>query len=314
MNLSDIFPNVRLEDAPQIIPIESHTGYVGAQFVKRLADELKGEYRSKVNIGLTDRFSEYDRGGPIGFDGEKVHPLIREFYEHTSQFRMHVKPKWHPLVLPLYWFFRVFFAERVGQFILPLTERETAAGFESYIDTIDVDHDKVPEFRAWIRKYPNTDKAVYVGVYGMVRLDIPYVHVTFALPEANVTAILVPYNVGEGDFLLTSARGTSMYGGEYYSTIVDDDENPTTPERISCHRIPGHKEQFHVYVKNGELFCTHRFDLFGFTFLTLYYELEKLPVAPQRDVKQLMNAASNAGLRKPEWERATPAVHPQPES
>jgi len=193
---------------------------------------------------------------------------------------------------------------------LPLNAEETKAGFESYIDTIDIDHDKIPEFRAWIRKYPNTDKAVYVGVYSTVKLDIPYVHVTFALPESNVTAILVPYNIGGDEFLLSSAGGTSKYGGEYFSTISDDDGEPGTPERIRCHHIPGHKEEFHLFVKGGEVFCTHRFSLFGFTFLTLHYELEKLETAPARDVKELMHKATNVRKRRRSPPQPPPANAP----
>jgi hypothetical protein len=291
MNLSDIFPNVRVDDAPQIIPIESHDGYVGAEFIARLAKQLKGDYKKKADIGLTDDFAAFRRHGPDGFDPTQVHELIREFYEHTTRFKMSVTPRWNPLLRPAFRVFRKLFSERVGQFILPIDHREAGKALESHIDTIDVNHDNNPDIRAWIRTYPNSDKAVYVAVYTTLKLDIPYIHVTFPLPEANVTAILVPHNTGKGDLLLTSARGNSRFGGEYYSRIVDDDGDPGTPERVRCHSIPGHKEELHVFVKDGGLFCTHRFYLFGFNFLTLQYEMERGPVAREWDLNELMNKA-----------------------
>jgi hypothetical protein len=305
MNISDIFKKtIRVEDAPQIVPIESHDGFVGAEFIERLAERLKGDYTRKADIGLTDDFDEYRRPEPNGFDPSSVHPRIREFYEHTTRFKMNVTPRWNPLILPAFWVFKNFYAKNVGQFNLPIDDVEAGRGFESHIDTIDVDHDKKADVRAWIRTYPNSDDVVYVGIYSTLKLDMPYISVGFALPEANVTAVLVPHNVDGDGFLLTSARGDSNFGGEYFTLIDDDDGNRSTRERVRCTRITFHKEEIHVFVQDGKLLCRHRFYLFGLKFLTLNYDLEKKEYAPPKaNLKELVKKAPSVTRRKPRWNR-----------
>src|SRR5215813_7234139 len=123
MKIAQLFAaKIRSEDTPYIVSVESATGQVGPHFIEHLATELKGEYqRDPDNIGLMDDFSVL-KGQWC--DPGRVHPLIREFYEHTSRFVIVVRPKWHWLFLPLFWLFRKVFAELVGQFNLPIDDAE----------------------------------------------------------------------------------------------------------------------------------------------------------------------------------------------
>ncbi|MFP5245841.1 MAG: hypothetical protein ACLGH0_04030 [Thermoanaerobaculia bacterium] len=263
------------EDVPYIVPVETATGYVGPKFIERLAAELKGEYeRDPENIGLMD---DFDVLKGRWCDPAKVHPLIHEFYEHTSRFTVAVRPRWNWFFLPLFWLFRRIFAELVGQFNLPVDDAEAGQGLESHIDCIDMNQDKVVDLRGWVRTYVGTDTTVYVGVYTTVSLsDGPYVSVGFPLPEANLTATLVPMNRGKHDFLLKSRKWGSRWAGDYIACI----DQHATPKRISAYRLRSLREEIEVYVRNDQLFTDHRFYFLGCKFLTLLYRLTRKESRP----------------------------------
>ena len=48
-----------------------------------------------------------------------MHPLIREFYEHTSRFRLSIIPEWRQWMKPGYVIFKRLVAEPLGQAAIP---------------------------------------------------------------------------------------------------------------------------------------------------------------------------------------------------
>ena len=76
--------------------------------------------------------------GPT-FDPGRVHPLIREFYEHTSRFKLSIVPEWRRWMKPGYELFKRVVAEPLGQAAIPSNIEEAQRGMVSTIDTIAVD-------------------------------------------------------------------------------------------------------------------------------------------------------------------------------
>ena len=295
MKIAQLFAaKIRSEDVPYIVPVESATGQVGPHFIEYLAAELKGEYqRDPDNIGLMGDFSVL-KGRWC--DPERVHPLIHEFYEHTSRLVVAVRPKWNQLFLPLFWLCRKVFAELVDQFNLPIDDAEADRGIESHIDCIDINRDKIQDIRGWVRTYAGTDTTVYVGVYTTVVLsDGPYVSVGFPLPDANLTATLVPMNRRQHDFLLKSRKWGSKWAGDYIAFV---DESPQ--RRVSAFRMRGLREEIEVYVRRGELLTDHRFYFLGCKFLTLFYTLTRksTPTTPH-DISALAVRAAAIQAARP---------------
>jgi hypothetical protein len=260
------------EQVPFAVPVEAWHGHVGPRFIRDLAERLHGDYeRDPAGIGLMDDFGRL--AGP-GLDPERVAEAIQGFYEHTSRFSLAVRPEWKRLFLPAFWLFRTYFARHVGQFNLPMDERDEKAGIESHIDAVDIDHDKIVDLRGWIRTYAGTEKVIYVGIYTVLRLDgAGYVSVGFPLPNSNLTATLIPTNVGEHDFLLSSRPGDARYSGDYI-VLVDE-----TTDELTVFRIRGLREAIHVFVDGGRLFTDHRFYFLGANFLTLHYTITPLAEA-----------------------------------
>jgi hypothetical protein len=206
-----------------------------------------------------------------------VHPLIREFYEHTSRFGLSIVPEWRRWMKPAYEIFKRLVAQPLGQAAIPSNIEEAQRGMVSTIDTIDLDGDEQIDIRGWIRTFADTGKPIYVGIYTSFRHeDRGYVSVGFPIPSANFTATLEPRNTGQHDLLLTS-RSDLAFPGHYLSSVDSDRDALTVLKLISF------EEQILVCVDGGELKTEHSFSLAGQRFLTLHYEIDRLPSVAQAE-------------------------------
>ncbi|HUR84875.1 MAG TPA: hypothetical protein VMY78_05980 [Solirubrobacteraceae bacterium] len=255
-----------------VVPFEARSRYVGADYVEQLSKRRGGTFaRNPHDIGIIASLDALD--GPT-FDARRVHPLIREFYEHTSRFKLSIVPEWRAWMMPGYEVFKLLVAQPLGQAAIPSNVKQAQRGMVSTIDTIDFDGDDEIDVRGWIRTFADSGKPIYVGIYTTFRHeDRGYVSVGFPIPSANFTATLQPHNSGEHDFLLTSRSELSFPG--HYLSSVDGDRDALTVIKLLYFQ-----EEIHVYVVDGELRTDHSFSLAGQRFLTLRYEIERLTPPP----------------------------------
>jgi hypothetical protein len=253
-----------------VVPFEARSKYVGADYVEQLAKVRGGTFRrNPPDVGILASLDSLD--GPT-FDPGRVHPLIREFYEHTSRFRLSIIPEWRRWMKPGYELFKRLVAEPLGQAAIPSNIEEAQRGMVSTIDTIALNGDEEIDIRGWIRTFADSGKPIYVGIYTSFRHeDRGYVSVGFPIPSANFTATLLPCNAGDHNLVLTS-RTELAYPGHYLSS-VDSDRDALTVLKLLYFQ-----ELIDVYVADGELRTDHSFYLAGQRFLTLHYEIER--VAP----------------------------------
>jgi hypothetical protein len=252
-----------------VVPFEARTKVVGADYVEQLAKVRGGTFRRNLpDVGIIASLD--DLAGP-SFDPSRVHPLIREFYEHTSRFKLSIVPEWRPWVKPAYELFKRFVAQPLGQAAIPSNIEEAQRGMVSTIDTIDLDGDDEIDIRGWIRTFADSGKPIYVGIYTTFRHDDRgYVSVGFPLPSSNFTATLVPHNAGTHGFELTS-RSALAFPGHYLSSVDRERDALTVVKLLSF------EERIEVYVgDDGELRTDHSFSLLGQRFLTLRYEIARL--------------------------------------
>src|SRR5262249_42486751 len=126
---------VPIDEVPFVVPFESHSKYIGSNYIRKLAKLYDADFaRNPNNIGLMSTMDVLR--GP-SCNPVRIHPLIREFYEHTTRFELDVRPQWHPVARPIFWLFRKLFAEQIGQVNLPFDVREAQQGVVSNIDTLD---------------------------------------------------------------------------------------------------------------------------------------------------------------------------------
>jgi hypothetical protein len=252
-----------------VVPFEARSRYVGADYVEQLAKVRGGTFRrNPPDVGILASLDSLD--GPT-FDAGRVHPLIREFYEHTSRFRLSIVPEWRRWMKPGYEVFKRLVAEPLGQAAIPSNIEEAQRGMVSTIDTITLDGNDEIDIRGWIRTFADSGKPIYVGIYTSFRHeDRGYVSVGFPIPSANFTATLLPCNAGEHDLELTS-RTELAYPGHYLSSV--DSER----DALTALKLLYFQERILVYVADSELKTDHSFYLAGQRFLTLHYEIERLP-------------------------------------
>ena len=254
-----------------VVPFEARSRYVGSDYVEQLAKVRGGTFRrNPPDVGILASLDSL--AGPT-FDARRVHPLIREFYEHTSRFRLSIVPEWRRWMKPGYELFKRLVAQPLGQAAIPSNIEEAQRGMVSTIDTIALDGDEEIDIRGWIRTFADSGKPIYVGIYTSFRHDDRgYVSVGFPIPSANFTATLLPCNAGEHDFVLTS-RSELAFPGHYLSSV--DSER----DALTVLKLLYFQERIFVYVVDGELRTDHSFYLAGQRFLTLHYEIERLAAA-----------------------------------
>jgi hypothetical protein len=255
-----------------VVPFEARSRYVGADYVEQLARVRGGAFRRNPHdVGILASLDNLV--GPT-FDAARVHPLIREFYEHTSRFRLSIIPEWRRWMKPGYELFKLLVAQPLGQAAIPSNIEEAQRGMVSTIDTIALDGDEEIDIRGWIRTFADSGKPIYVGIYTSFRHeDRGYVSVGFPLPSANFTATLLPRNAGEHDLELTS-RTELAYPGHYLSSV--DSER----DALTVLKLLYFQERILVYLAGRELKTDHSFYLAGQRFLTLHYEIERAVAAP----------------------------------
>jgi hypothetical protein len=254
-----------------VVPFEARSRYVGSDYVEQLAKVRGGTFRrNPPDVGILASLDSL--AGPT-FDARRVHPLIREFYEHTSRFRLSIVPEWRRWMKPGYELFKQLVARPLGQAAIPSNIEEAQRGMVSTIDTIALEGDEEIDIRGWIRTFADSGKPIYVGIYTSFRHDDRgYVSVGFPIPSANFTATLLPCNAGEHDFVLTS-RSELAFPGHYLSSV--DSER----DALTVLKLLYFQERIFVYVVDGELRTDHSFYLAGQRFLTLHYEIERFAAA-----------------------------------
>ena len=257
-----------------VVPLEANSKYIGANFFEELARTEQGEFkRNQPGIGIVE--SMENMRGPQ-FDPDLVDPLIREFYEHTSYYKLNIRPEWKSRIKPLFWIFKRYIAQSMGQANLPFNTEEAQRGVVSYIDTIDFSCDDIIDLRGWVRAFERSNEAIYVGVYTTFQHQgVGYVSVGFPLPDSNFTATLLPTNHNGSNFLLKSRDTGYPYPGHYLTA--------SEAGKLTVVKLPTFDEEIEVYVENGQLRTNHRFYLAGLNFLTLFYTMERIDSADTGD-------------------------------
>jgi len=263
---------VRAEDLPFVVPREARSSYVGTGYVRDLAVTLGGSYVADApDVGILASLDEL--AGP-DFDPAAVDPRVREFYEHTTRFRLDIVPQWRLWVRPGYLLYRTLVARPLGQANVPMNQRATQRGIRSRIDTISPPGEDIVAVRGWIRSFADTDEPIYVGIYTTYRHDDRgYVSVGFPLPQASFTATLLPRARAGGGLVLTSRSDLDHPG--HYLTYID----PATRD-LTALAVHGFAEQLDVYIDNDQLHAAHAFSVFGLPFLVLHYTMHRKPTDP----------------------------------
>jgi hypothetical protein len=259
-------------DAPWLDCPMGPPGRIGAEFYNYLAEREKLRIQPAADAGLLPHFDALR--GP-DFDPDRVCPEVRDFYEHTSCYRLEA---WSEAGLPtrfFLWGLTTFVSRRMNQLNFPVSSLELAGGMTSDILPM-VREDGRRVYTGWLRRLADSDRVIYTGLYSVEQPpghSGPCVKVSFPLPHGSSTVFLRPEAQPHGSFKLISSG--SRFGGPGFYRMVEVDADHWRVRYIRTLR-----EFFHVYVdRQGTLRTEHTVRFLGLTPLRLHYKLGR--VAPR---------------------------------
>lgn len=247
---------------------------VNDSWVEAAGEQLGGPggsvRRGQPDSGLMASMSDLD--GP-GFRAADLQPQVRDFYEHTSGWRMEVWAGWNPIFWPGGEIVSRLYGKRVGQLALPMRPLDVARGMDSKVDQIvDVDGRQVAA--AWLRTLRATGDYVYSGCYRITQLprsDRPSVHVSFPLEHGAVQVFLRPEVDPDGSLWLNSpgADEPKAFGANGCYMVAQDGA------KLYAAKAPLN-ERFHVFTdEEGVLRTDHELRVGPAPAVRLHYKLER---------------------------------------
>jgi hypothetical protein len=244
-----------------------------------LGDRVIGDapYREvAANEGLTIEREAKDAGLVPDFqalrddrcDPDRLAPLVREFYEHTTRFAMDVWSRtYFPTNLALYLLVTTI-SRQVNQLNFPLSPLEAALGMSSEIISLRKPDGRV-RYTGWFRTLGGPARVLYTGFYMTEHTPNhgPCVKVVFPMPHGNATVLLKPRIEPDGALVLDS-QGKRFGDAGFYRL------DARGADRVRVWHIKTLKELFRVYVDDhGVLRCDHTVRFLGLPVLRLHYKI-----------------------------------------
>lgn len=210
-----------------------------------------------------------------GFDPARAHPLVRDFYEHTTEWAMDVWSKtYFPLNIGLKLLVTTI-SRQVNQLNFPVSPLDTAAGISSEIINLREPGGRV-RYTGWFRTLEEPTRVLYTGFYMVGQAPQgsgPCVKVVFPMPNGNATVLLQPSLRDDGSFVLDSAG--KMFGDVGFYRL-----HVRGPDTVRVWRVRTLRENFHVFVDHaGVLRCDHVVRFWGLPVLKLHYKMTRRAVA-----------------------------------
>ena len=256
---------------PYILPPLGSQQIIGKSYFREVAKLSGATYaHNPPGVGLMENLDVLR--GPR-FDPQKVHPLIRDFYQSTSDYKITLQATWEPVAKIAFLQYRKL-AKIVGQTVFPVDENNTIV-LDSAIETLDFDHDSRPDVIGWVRTIisENVEQPMYVADYTTIRIgETGYIRAGFPGIGGALTATLRPEHVRQDGLLLKSIHvEDDPYVGFYYSQI-----DPCSKKYNTAFRLRTFGDEIELFVENDQLYAQHRFYFVGSRLLTLDYSFERV--------------------------------------
>jgi hypothetical protein len=246
---------------------------IGAGIYEQIAHDESLELCVAPGAGLIGDFETLR--GPT-FDPSAVHPRIRHFYEHASQYQLEA---WSEVALIgkfFLWLLVEFISQRMDQLNFPISPLEMARGMSSEVIQLREKTSGKLIYTGWLRKLKSSGLVMFAGIYSVAKIpgeENPVVKVTFP-DRGSANVYLVPTNHADGSFGLDSS-GSGFGRSGFYRVIRSGQEHLRVRNFKTLHEL------FHVYEdKEGVLRTDHKISFLGMTIVRLHYKMT--PVAPQR--------------------------------
>ncbi|MBV9487587.1 MAG: hypothetical protein JO246_16265 [Frankiaceae bacterium] len=238
---------------------------VGHGWVDQEAAAIGGRTRTGPDLGVLPDFTAL---ASSTFNPALVHPLIVDFYEHTSRWQLDLWSEWCPFAWPFGWLLTAMWSHRLQQLSLPMRPLDVSWGMDSEVVHLHGPDDRVLG-AAWLRTMRKTGLTTYSGLYGIAQLPNtgePSVRVVFPLPRGCLSVFLRPSVDDKGALHLHSP--IAQFGDDGAYLVLNRGQG-----KINARRIPI-AEHFHLYADaEGHVRTDHFVRLWNIPTIRLHYRL-----------------------------------------
>jgi hypothetical protein len=229
-----------------------------------------------VGVNLSGEMDDMEEFARPDFVPDDIHPEVRRFYEHTIDYDIAYRVRWHHG-------FRVGavlaarLTSRIEQLNLPGPWQSSGGTLTSELVAIDPADDPRDGARAWIRT-DDSGTAVFVAIYAShVRDEIRYVNIAVPLPWSNLSTVL---HVRALDASGGNERGNG-HGSENGNAGIELTTETETGDEGLYLRTPfgalslPMDQLFRVFPDGDGIRAEHEMWVFGRQFLTIEYDADR---------------------------------------
>lgn len=241
---------------------------IGKQFIDQLAQK-ENLYldESQAVKGLLQSINQLNLPAS---ELKKLDPLVSDFYENTSRYKLQLSVDWNPFFKPFGILLRLFFSRRIKQLNIPLRAKESTAQLTSAVIYLKDRHTHQVKRTVWFRSYKESGIVVYAGVYETCNLpsEKTCIKAIFPLPNGSATVILKP-SVGQKGELILDSSGRRFGDSGFYFLLRDANG------QFWGKFIRSFREKLLVGVHDGQISATQTLSLWHIRVLTFVYRLKK---------------------------------------
>lgn len=243
-----------------------HEDIIGDRFIELLKEKENAEVtRNETGSGILNNIENFHLSAD---DKQKLHPQIKDFYLHTTDYHFEIRSKWMGIFKPFGWLLTLFFSKRLQQLNLPTNSSAIEKGVNSEI--IQIKKEGKTIWTIWLRKLRKTNDVVFSGIYTTIKNPLLQHHsikVIFPLPNGNAS-VFMSIQVKDDRSLLLSSDGKRFGENGFYFYLQD------RKGRHWAKFVKVLHEWLHVYVDEQEtLRADHSFRFYGINFLNLHYKM-----------------------------------------
>ncbi|WP_035346976.1 hypothetical protein [Edaphobacter aggregans] len=234
-----------LSEYPWLDGPTGNTLGIGQDFFLNYARDQQLELITTGVRGLLPTFSLLEGNRDL----HKVAPLLREFYERTSEFDLDAWSEWSSLFRPFGRALGLLFSRRLQQLNVPLSSLDSSKGMTSNVLPIrDPGFGTVVQ-TAWVRELRVTKNVLYAGSYSVCMIPehpYPCIKVVFPLPNGNAI-VLMKVEVHEDGSLSIQSIG-DRFGEPGFYFVVHQGNGV-----IWARYVKAMKEEIRVYAGETEV-------------------------------------------------------------
>lgn len=252
-------PPRRMNAFASSLPTLFSRGFVGPDFFDR-AGAVDPSRTVRGQLASLDDFAH------AHFDPHLIDPAVRDFYENTADYALHVSPAWHFPFATAAVLFQRFARRFLGQLELP-TRPEGSETVSTRLFALDDARDGRSDVRGYVRTYGEGAgaRANYVAAYSThTSSSCRHLSCAFPLPFCALLGVL-RFEHGERPGSLYVTSGPRELRG---------DEGMFLATRFGPLRLPV-QERIDVWADAGALRALHAVRVLGLRCVTLEYTLTR---------------------------------------